>query len=175
MRQLIISLFTAFAIAALMSAAFAQERIEISFPIVETQESEARELEKKRRLSGRYWCDPVDFDTTAILDLAKKIQSGDVGVQSTAVRIEIRSESLDYLGESSQVVETAEGDKLAVWIGRLAGAQGFRAAFVVAPNLGHTFARIDSDKGTFRLDTFASQRIFVICEYDPTRLGRKID
>jgi hypothetical protein len=173
MRRFTPYFMVALATVAPTSAASAQERIDISFPIAEMQEAEERELERHRKRPGNFWCDPVDFDVNQILKLAEKVQSGEVEVHSSVIAVRIRDrEPLEYHGTYSWV---EEGGGVAEWSGRLAGSEDFDAGFIVVPARRRADAILDSEGGSFRLHTSLYSRIFILCEFDPNRLGRKID
>ena len=155
------------------SAAAQERQIEISFPVVETQGAEEKELEKKRKRPSSYWCDPVEFDVNAVFKLTEQVKFGEVDVQSSIVVVQIRGKGpLTYKGEYSWVEKDG---KAAEWRGRLEGAEDFGAWMVLNPKLGTAEAVFDSEHGSYRLYTSAFKRIFYLCEFDPNRLPHKID
>jgi hypothetical protein len=163
----------AIVVTASTSVSYAEERIEVSFPIAETQESEKQELERYRKRQGNFWCDPVEFDVEEFFKLAERIQSGESDVRSSIVSVRIRDEKpLEYRGSTSWV----EKDGNAVeWGGNLVGAEDFEAHFIVLPTRGRADAIMDSAAGSYRLHSSIYSRIFILCEFDPNRLGHKID
>lgn len=173
MRMRIRSVLAVLASVAIGSSVSAQDRVEISFPVVETRGAETSELQRRRRRTGHYWCDPVSFDISAVLELTERVQSGEVDIESSTLVVGIRDkEQLTYRGEYSSV---EEGAKTATWVGRLEGAEDFVASLILQPAAGRATALFDSEQGTYRL--FASQRsrIFFLCELDPNQLPRRID
>lgn len=156
------------------SSPFAQsaDHIPISFSLTEVQEAARQELERHRKRPSTYWCDPVDFDQDQIFELAKRIESGAITVESSVVSVQIRSEkpaiyrgSYSWYSKEKDVVE---------WVGEALGNEAHTVHFIIQGR-GRSDAIITSEAGSFRLRTSLYSKNYLLCEFDPTYPGHKID
>lgn len=150
----------------------AEDRVEITFPVAEVQEAAEQELLRYRKRPINYWCDPVDFATDYIFELAKRIESQGTSVEMSVVSIQIRSEKpVEFWGSYSWI---SDDQDVVEWAGKLADNEDHTVHFIIRAQ-GYADGLIKSEDGSFRLYTSLYKRNYLLCEYDPAYPDRKID